>query len=80
MDLLQNLKIVRQASEPGRNSPAAFYQKNQRRKRKMYKMSFSYIGGYGIFYLKFSSREEAEKCAKEMKERGEIEKATIWKE
>lgn len=46
----------------------------------MYKMSFSYIGGYGVFYLKFSSSEEAEKCAKEMKERVEIEKATIWKE
>ena len=46
----------------------------------MYKMSFRYIGGYGVFYLKFSSREEAEKCAKEMKERGEIEKGTIWKE
>ena len=46
----------------------------------MYKMSFSYIGGYGVFYLKFFSREEAEKCAEEMKKHGEIEKATIWKE
>lgn len=46
----------------------------------MYKMSFRYIGGYGVFYLKFSAREAAEKCAEEMKERGEIEKATIWKE
>ena len=46
----------------------------------MYKMSFSYIGGYGVFYLRFSSREEAEKYADEMKKRGEIEKATIWKE
>lgn len=46
----------------------------------MYKMSFSYIGGYGVFYLKFSSKEEAKKYAEEMKTRGEIEKATIWKE
>ena len=46
----------------------------------MYKMSFSYIGGYGVFYLKFSSREEAEEYADEMKKRGEIEKSTIWKE
>lgn len=46
----------------------------------MYKMSFCYIGGYGVFYLRFSSMEEAEKYADEMKKRGEIEKATIWKE
>ena len=46
----------------------------------MYKMSFRYIGGCGVFYLRFSSRKEAEKYADEMKKRGEIEKATIWKE
>lgn len=46
----------------------------------MYKMSFRYIGGYGVFYLKFSTREAAKKYAEEMKKRGEIEKATIWKE
>ena len=36
-------------------------------KRKMYKICFRYIGGYEVFYLRFSNKEKAEKYAKEMK-------------
>ncbi len=44
----------------------------------MYKMSFSYIGGYGVFYLSFSSLESAEEYAEKIK--NEVKRVTIWKE
>lgn len=45
----------------------------------MYKMSFSYNGGCGVFYLSFSNLEEAKEYAEQIKD--EVKHyPTIWKD
>ena len=45
----------------------------------MYKMSFSYKDGYGVFYLKFSALEDAKEYAEKIKD--EVKHyPTIWEE
>lgn len=46
---------------------------------RMYKMSFSYKGGCGVFYLNFSTFEKAKEYAEQIKD--EVNHyPTIWKD
>ena len=45
----------------------------------MYKMSFSYKGGCGVFYISFSTLEKAKEYAEQIKDKVK-HYPTIWKD